>query len=812
MEKYVCIHGHFYQPPRENPWLEELELQDSAYPYHDWNARITHECYRPNAASRILGPDRTIKDVVNNYSKISFDVGPTLMSWLQRHQRDVYQAVLQADTESQTLFSGHGAGMAQAYNHMIMPLANERDKRTQVLWGIADFTARFERPPEGMWLPETAVDSPTLEVLAEAGILFTVLAPQQAKSVRAPGATEWQPLEDDSIDTTQAYHCPLPSGRSISLFFYQGNLAQNVASGRSLESGERLAQELLELGQDQDGHPCLAHIATDGETYGHHFRHTDMALAYCLQRIESQGQAQVTVYGEYLEKYPPTQAVEIHENSAWSCSHGVGRWRSNCGCHHGQFPSGQQAYRKILREALDWLRDELGPIYEQQVKQYCDDPWALRNAYIQVVNDRRRANVEEFLTAATCKTLAPTDKTQVLKLLEMQRHAMLMYTSCAWFFDDISGLEAVQILQYASRAMQLGKETSGRDLEPDFVQMLEQAPCNVQAYAHGKDVYQQRVKPCSVDLNRVGAHLALSTLFDPVQEKSQVYCYATKIESYDRHEAGPQRLATGRAMITSDIVWESQRFDFAGVFLGDCKLTGAVDTRLEDPVFTSMQSKLKGAFERSDSAEMLQVMNEVFQENIYSVWHVFKDEQRHLLDHLMQDTWKGIGASFRQIYEQNLEIMQFMRKAHIPLPQALAAPAAFTVNQELRRIIQTDSIDGMRLQDLLDESTRLGIHLDHDGLRYEAGHKVVECLEQLERKPDSLRLLQAAESTLRALRDLSDQLALHRAQTILFGLSKTLFQSKQVQADTEDGPAAQQRELFGSLAQHLDVVIESFGD
>jgi alpha-amylase/alpha-mannosidase (GH57 family) len=808
MGKYVCIHGHFYQPPRENPWLEEVERQDSAYPHHDWNTRITEECYRQNAASRILGPDRKIIDIVNNYSKISFDFGPTLMSWLQRHQLDVYQAVLEADRKSRTLFSGHGAAMAQAYNHMIMPLANERDQQTQVLWGIADFTARFGRRPEGMWLPETAVDHSTLDVLARAGILFTVLSPHQAKSVRPLEDTEWHPLEKDQIDTTQAYQCPLPSGRSISLFFYQGDAAQNVASGRYLENGELLAEKLLWPVKAQDERPCLAHIATDGETFGHHFRHADMALAYCLHHIESKHLAQVTVYGEFLEKHPPTQEVEIYEKSAWSCSHGVERWRSNCGCHHGHFPSGQQAYRKYLREALDWLRDRLALVYEQQMKRYCDDPWSLRNAYVQVINDRSRENIEQFLASATRTTLAHADKTQLLKLLEMQRHAMLMYTSCAWFFDDISGLEAVQVLQYASRAMQLAKETSAQDLEPDFMQMLEQAPCNARAYAHGKDVYQQLVKPCSVDLNRVGAHLALSTLWGQAPETSQVYCYAANMDSYDRHEAGNQVLATGRATITSGIVLESHSFDFAAAFLGDRNVTGAVNACLEDAVFTSMQSDLKAAFDRGDSAGMIHVMNDVFSENVYSVWHLFRDEQRHILDHLMHETWKEIEASFRQIYEHNLTTMQLMRSVNMPLPQALAAPAEFIVNQELRRIIQADSIDSTRLQDVLDQATRLGLPLDHDGLRYEAGRKVNGLMEQLEKKPNSICPLQAAESTLRALLGLTDQLDVQRAQNILFKLSKTTFQSKEKQAGTGDRTAAKWSDLFQALAQHLGVVVE----
>lgn len=805
MEKYVCIHGHFYQPPRENPWLEEVELQDSAYPYHDWNARITEECYRPNAASRILGPDRTVVDMVNNYAKISFDFGPTLLSWLQRHQVEVYQAVLEADRQSQALFGGHGAALAQAYNHMIMPLANERDKWTQVLWGIADFQARFGRRPEGMWLPETAVDTQTLEVLAQAGILFTVLSPHQARSVRTLGDTGWHVLGEDPIDTTQAYACPLPSGRSISLFFYQPDVAQNVASGHDLKNGERLANKLLGVLPDQANGPCLAHIATDGETYGHHFRHTDMALAYCLHHIESQELAQVTVYGEYLERHPPSQEVQIHEPSAWSCSHGVERWRGNCGCHHGFFPAGQQAYRQTLREALDWLRDRLVPLYEQQMHLYSDDPWDLRNAYIQVVNDRSRENVEQFLDDGAGKTLGHADKIQILKLLEMQRHTMLMYTSCAWFFDDISGIEAVQILQYASRAMQLARETSGHDFEPDFVQRLEQAPCNAPAYAHGREVYERLVKPCSVDLERVGVHLALSTLFDQARDQTRVYCYAADIDGYERHEAGAWTMATGRATIRSNIVWEAQRLDFAAVYLGDHDLTGAVNPRLEDAAFRSLQAQLRAAFDRGDSAGALGVMRETFGENLYALRHLFKDEQRHLLDRLMHETWEDIEALYRRIFERNLATMQLMRNINMPLPQALAAPAEFIINQALRHIIRAEDIDVTRLQDMLGQATRLGLCLDKHGLGYEAACRINGLLVQLEKNPDSTPLLQVAASTLEALLKLGDQLELQRAQTILFRLSQTRLQRQQALATAGDGQATEWIKLFQALAQHLHV-------
>jgi alpha-amylase/alpha-mannosidase (GH57 family) len=385
MERYICIHGHFYQPPRENPWLEAIEFQDSAYPYHDWNERITAECYATNAVSRILDGDDQIADLVNNYSKISFNFGPTLLSWLEENAADVYQAILEADRESQKNFLGHGSALAQAYNHMILPLANRRDRFTQIHWGIRDFEHRFGRKPEGMWLPETAVDLETLDILAELGICFTVLAPYQASRVRRIGARNWRDISGGRIDPTMAYEQRLPSGRKIALFFYDGPISRAVAFERLLTRGEHFAQRLVGAFSEKRTWPQLLHIATDGESYGHHHRFGDMALAYALHYIESNDLAHLTNYGEYLEKCPPTHQVEIFEKTSWSCAHGVDRWWSDCGCNSGGRPGWNQAWRTPLRNSLDWLRDNLAPVYEEKARQFLKAPWEARDAYIGVI-------------------------------------------------------------------------------------------------------------------------------------------------------------------------------------------------------------------------------------------------------------------------------------------------------------------------------------------------------------------------------------------------------------------------------------------
>jgi len=556
MERYVCIHGHFYQPPRENPWLEAIELQDSAYPYHDWNERITAECYAPNAKSRILDEKGRIVQMANNYAKISFNFGPTLLAWLEEKAPDVYSAILEADQESCKSFAGHGSALAQAYNHMILPLANRRDKVTQILWGIRDFEHRFGRKPEGMWLPETAVDLETLDILAHHEIRFTILAPHQAHRIRRIGDEKWEEMVGAKIDPTRAYSLRLPSGRSIALFFYDGPISRSVAFEGLLKNGESFAQRLLRGFSEKRKWPQMVHIATDGETYGHHHRFGEMALAFALYSIESKNLARLTNYGEYLEKLPPTHEVEILENTSWSCIHGVERWRSDCGCTTGGNPGWHQAWRAPLRESLDWLRDAIAPAYEEKARQFLKDPWDARNDYIRVILDRSPENTEGFLNQHASRTLNEDEKITVLKLLELQRHAMLMYTSCGWFFSELSGIETNQVIQYACRAVQLAREVFGEDMESQFVELLERAMSNIPELGNGRRIYEKSVKPDTLDLETVGAHYAMSSLFEEYGQKASIYCYTVDQDDYQSSEAGRARLVVGRATVASEITRE----------------------------------------------------------------------------------------------------------------------------------------------------------------------------------------------------------------------------------------------------------------
>ncbi len=494
--RYVCIHGHFYQPVRENPWSGGTELQPDAYPFHDWNERISAECYGANAWSQIRDGKGATAEIINNYSRISYNFGPTLLAWLEEHSPLVYHAVIASDVVSAKRYSGHGSAFAQCYNHIIMPLANRRDKITQIAWAKRDFAHRFMREPKGMWLPETAVDLDSLDLLAEHGIQFTVLAPHQIKATRTLDTGAWTDVTEETVDSRHPYVVRLPSGRSITVFVYNGPVARAVAFEKLLDSGDDFAQRLLGLfSQTHTGIPELSHIATDGESYGHHHKFGDMALAYALHLLERHSGVRLTNYSEYLSKHPAQFEARIKENSSWSCAHGVERWRSDCGCQTRSEPGWNQKWRAPLREGLDWLRDQMTPVYEHKMSQLVRDPWAVRDEGIELMLSTDKETERAFFDRHATKKLTPAAKKTARELLHMQRHLMLMYSSCGWFFDDISGLEATMILQHAARAVDLARASLTIDPEPHFLEILQAAQSNRPEMGTGADVYRRHSDP-----------------------------------------------------------------------------------------------------------------------------------------------------------------------------------------------------------------------------------------------------------------------------------------------------------------------------
>ena len=789
MERHVCIHGHFYQPPRENAWLEAIELQDSAYPYHDWNERITAECYAPNGVSRVLTGDGKIDRLVNNYSRISFNFGPTLLSWMEANSPDTYKSILEADRDSQKRFGGHGSALAQNYNHMIMPLANRRDKVTQVVWGLRDFENRFGRAPEGMWLAETAVDLETLEVLAEHGIDFTVLSPYQAAAVRAPGANEWHDVSGGRIDPTRPYLCKLPSGRSVALFFYDGPISQAVAFEGLLMKGEYLAGRLMGAFNDSRDWPQIVHIATDGETYGHHHKYGDMALAYALQVVETGGKAKLTNYGEYLQKFPPTVEVRIFSGSAWSCSHGVERWRGNCGCASGGHPGWNQEWRGPLRAAFDWLRDKVAPLFEEYGRKVFKDPWAARNDYIDVVLDRSPESRTAFLRRHAHGALSQPEQVLAFKLLEMQRHAMLMYTSCGWFFDEISGVETVQVIQYADRVLQLAEEVFGEELEEDFLKRLTQAKSNVPELGDGRGVYERFVRPARVDLPKVAAHFAVSSLFEEYGNPTRIYSYSAKV--IDRHaaEAGKAKLAVGRALVTSEVTQESLEVSYAAVHFGDHTLSGGVRPYRSEHAYRELKRELSQLFARADFPALILALDKKLNAAAYSLRSLFRDEQRKILGLLLETTAESIDDTYRQIYEQNALMMRYLLGLDAPLPRSFLTAAEFILNHDLRRTVESIRPELHRIEHLLNEVATWRVPLDRPGLSYALGRTLARLMEEAQGDPDDPEPLLLATALIDGTRAFAAHADWWKAQNVYYRLMQTAYPAKRSQPQSPLGLA-----------------------
>ena len=832
MSRFVCIHGHFYQPPRENPWLEEVEIEDSAYPYHDWNERITAECYAPNAASRILDSNKRIIDIVNNYARISFNFGPTLLTWLEHNQPEVYLAILEADKDSIKRFSGHGSAIAQVYNHIIMPLANYRDKRTQVIWGLKDFTFRFRRRSEGMWLPETAVDIETLEILAEQGIAFTILSPKQASRIKPIHDSRWTDVSTGNIDCSLPYLCRLPSGRSIVIFFYDEIIAQEVAFSTLLENGEGFANRMMHSFsryQKQDG---LLSIASDGETYGHHHRFGDMALAYAFHYLESRNLARITIYGEYLSSYPPTHQVEIIENTSWSCPHGVERWRNDCGCctrgssiqmtppHPPGSPSpikdtppneksceiiSQQKWRAPLREAMDWLCQKLAILYADRMNVYVSDPWKAREDYIDIILDRSAGNIESFFSNHAVRTLSKEDKVQVLKLLEMQRNGMLMYTSCGWFFEDISGIESVQVMRYACRAMQLVRELGGVDPEPEFIHILKKAPGNVPEQGSGAQVYKNFVRTAVVDLSRVGFHYAVSSLIADSPEKIRIRNYTIRNEAYERTGSGGLTLALGKVFLHSDTSWEENTLVFAVIHQGDLNFIGGAREYVDEKTYGSMRDELRDVFSRSDIPLMISTLEKHFGSQSYTLWDLFKDGQRKVIYTVLDSTLTDTESAFRHIYQQFFPLLSAMKERQIPPPKVLEDPVWYILNLDLKKILSAEDPDTQRLAVLVGEMTKGKFEPDTMTLNFTAGAAITALMQRLRESPDDVVLMEKINEVFNILSPLALKYNLWKCQNIYFRIGRGIAVDMQDRAGSGNAHARQWIRLFEELGYYLGV-------
>lgn len=829
MDRFLCIHGHFYQPPRENPWLETVELQDSAYPFHDWNERITAECYGANAASRILDGDGRIARIVNNYSRISFNIGPTLLTWMEERSPDVYAAILEADRESMQRFSGHGSAIAQVYNHMIMPLANRRDKETQIIWGIRDFTHRFKRKPEGMWLAETAVDTETLMMLAERGIRYTILSPYQSGRVRRLGAKEWEDRGPGGVDPTTPYRVALPDGRNITVFFYDGPISRAVAFEHLLSSGEYFAQRLMSGFSDSRPWPQLVHIATDGETYGHHHRNGDMALAYALDYITTNKLATITNYGEYLEKFPPSMEAEVVEKTSWSCAHGIERWRSNCGCHTGGDAGWNQNWRAPLRESLDWLRDTLAPMYERGAAEIFKDPWKARTDYIDVVLERSPENVNTFLSTHAIHPLTEREMVTALKMLELQRHAMLMFTSCGWFFDELSGLEPVQILQYAGRAIELANDVLSDDhgfrleelleppfmprsngpytspLEAQFVSNLERARSNIPEMGDGRTIYDRFVKPAQVDLKKVAAHYAIRSLFEPYPEQARIYGYTAELIDFQRFEAGRASLGLGSVHITSRFTSESAVLAFGVLHFGDHNVNGGVADFSGEQALSYLVDEVSEPFTRADFPEVIRLLDRHFGASSYSLRALFRDEQRQILHRILDLTLSAAEQEYRRIDEQNEPLMRFLVGLGVPIPTALKTAVDYVVNVDIRRAFEQETLDAEHLLVLTTRAREWRVELDRVAISFAIKQKLDHLATMFGEAPEDRDLLRQLHVTVSMAEMLPFEVELWKTQNVYYRVLQEFAPELHAQAAKGDTAAQEWVTTFSDLGARLHV-------
>ena len=718
-EVFLTIHGHFYQPPRENPWLEAIELQDSALPFHDWNERINKECYNPNSVSKIVDSRNRILDVVNNYEYMSYNFGPTLLSWMEQFAPLTYERIIKADIESISEHNGHGNAIAQVYNHIIMPLANEHDKETQIKWGIRDFEYRFGRKPEGMWLAETAVDDDTLRILEASGIKFTILSPYQADKFKKKGDKEWTDVSWGNIDPARSYKYNIKSapGKSIDLFFYDGAISRSVAFDELLKDGNKFIKRLKEGVSDCRDFPQIVNIATDGESYGHHTKFGDMALAYVLKVKAKDEGFKITNYAEYLEKYRSDCEVEIKQASSWSCFHGVGRWKEDCGCSTGGHPGWNQKWRKPLREALDYLRDELVIIFEQEGPKYFDNVWEVRNNYIDVILDRNEMNVKKFQQDNFKPDLSDEQKVHAMELLEIQRQAMLMYTSCGWFFSEISGIETVQIMKYAARAMQLATKFSNKDLETHFLEILSDAKSNIPEHGTGKDIFERFVKPSIVTTKQIASLWALSSLYQDFEDEESVYCYTIKKEAYKKVQKGSSTFVVGHIEIQSKITLQKSNVMFALMQYSGGDFHCAIKEYSDDFEFNKIKTNLIKTFLMNPLTEIIRAMDECFGKEYFTLKDIFIEERRKILQILLKGKLEKFSQTYQVMYDEGKGSIYHLQGLGLKIPDEFKISAAYALSHKFNDIVvhsggflDEDSIQ--QATDLNYEAKKIDIQLD----------------------------------------------------------------------------------------------------
>lgn len=722
MQPFV-IHAHFYQPERTNPWTGVLDPEPTAAPARDWNDRIHGECYRPNGSARIFDDQRRVERIVNNYEHLSFNFGPTLLSWMERRAPETYARIIDGDWRS-VRRTGHGNALAQAFNHTILPLANERDRRTQISWGLADFRHRFGRDAQGMWLPETAADRATIDALIDAGVGFTVLAPHQAHRVRHPGG-EWQEV-GAGIDTGRAYlhrHSD-GSGRSMAVFFYDGSLAQNLAFG---EGGIDAADLIGTLRTGVPSSGGLVHAALDGETFGHHRPFGELGLAYTLFEGAQREGLIPTSYAAWLAANPPVDEVEIvgGEGTAWSCAHGVGRWARDCGCSTNAEEGWNQAWRAPLRAALDIVRDAAVDVFAARGGELLRDPWRARNDYIDV--RLGTMTPAAFLERHARRAVSERQTIEIWTLLESQRHAMVMYTSCGWFFGDVSGIETVYVLRFAARTLDLlGELGAAGGAEEAFLEALGAARSNKPEVGTGVDVWREQVRPARVTPRRIAAHLSLLGLSQPeaaadfpVGSPVALGGHSLIVREGQIERRGAVALVTARMSVTATDTGRTEELGIAGLHLGGLDFHGVSLLIDEHPDFDEQAAQLWEALPTESMVHLLR-----------RIWHLgdhpdgaefgleaaLPGGRQIIVGTVFGDLTERFHEQYSRLYHDHRRILESLTAAGYDLPRDLRAAAELTLNAELEA--QVDAASQSLADDSLDiasfDAVRDTIALAHE--------------------------------------------------------------------------------------------------
>ena len=731
LDIHVTIHGHFYQPPRENPWLGVIERQPSAYPYHDWNEKIATSCYTPNTVSRILDSTGRIDHIINNFGWMSFNIGPTLFQWMAKRLPKTAERIVAGDVESRARQNGHGNAIAQVYNHVIMPLATRREKELQVRWAIADFRKTYGRDPEGMWLAETACNAETIEVLIEHGIRFTILAPSQALRVRPLKANPlaaihrakadkegWIDVSNNLIDTTQPYRAFLADGhgnpdpkRFIDLFFFDKPLSTDVSFAHLMTNSDDFAKRLASAARPTQ-EPQLVNVATDGETFGWHEAFADMCLAFFFEHSAKSHGLKVVNYAHFLDIQPPAWEVQLkpgrnNEGTSWSCAHGVDRWKDDCGCTTDSPGWWNQKWRRPLRESFDLLRDSVEAIYKIECTPVLKDVEAARDDYIAVIHDRRTDRVEAWLDGHVKEGASKKDRLKALRLLEALHNCLLSYTSCAWFFGELSRLEPVQNLKYALRAIELAQPFTNEDLEHAFLDKLKDAESNIPEMGNGKKVFNMLVKSALYDMPRVANSYAICLLTIGRAQLPAPNYKVEPLESCQLPDRYDSRCGLLRAFdrITLDerlYAFHATKFTVKDV---RCYLK-AVDDKAQ---YEALIESLEG----HDLSQLPHVFGSSYMSWGDMVPEVGGEIMRTLFDHNLKD----LREKFDRMFDEHRDLFDAYVTAGLELPGEVKGLVSFSLSRAFTDVIikrrgRWEISDYQRAVELQSMARQYGVTLD----------------------------------------------------------------------------------------------------